>query len=165
MRRGRIWVWRGLRRMVCQLLSIYNPPFAAVIRASDFSRIAYLKFRALSHTHAQVPYVGMTFVSLDSIHHYQPPSSAFQPVQRRSASSKRRASTVSSTHKDYEAGAPKVALGVRFEDFDMTEYIDLTASPPTDLFDRSREPVVECGSQESNVNGNVFGPPYRREFE
>jgi len=115
--------------MVCRLLSIYNPPFAAVIRASDFSRIAYLKFRALSHTHAQVPYVGTTFVSLDSIHHYQPPSSAFQPVQRRSASSKRRASTVSSTHKDYEAGAPKVALGVRFEDFDMTEYIDLTASP------------------------------------
>jgi len=71
----------------------------------------------------------------------------------------------SAAHKDYEAGAPKVALGVRFEDFDMTEYIDLTASPPTDLFDRSREPVVECGSQESNVNGNVFGPPYRREFE
>ncbi len=102
----------------------------------------------------------MAFVSLQSVHHFQPPRSAGRPVKGCSAARKRGASTVSNAHKNPMAHTPNVSPSARLADFDLIECVDLTTSLPVESRDSFGESALGFGGTE-NAQGNVHCPQYR----
>ena len=68
----------------------------------------------------------MAFVDLVSIHPYQSPHATSWPVKGHFAASRRDASTTSHEHNNSVAPAPKITASADLENFDWTEYVDLT---------------------------------------